>query len=145
MSRQKIEFVVPGDGPREERGHRDDGKIFLLEELDSYRAERWCATARILIAEALKVPVPSADVGEAAALASLPLDLANLRLQQALADPELDPLWEATISYQHDPRHPPQKIRQGENCQIEEIATRQLLKMEVLKLHLGFSGGASAP
>ncbi len=45
----------------------------------------------------------------------------------------------AQAAYQHDPKHPPQPIRPGPNCVVEEIKTFLTLHTALLKLHTGFS------
>lgn len=55
---------------------------------------------------------------------------------------EMDPLLEemmACIQWQPPGGAPLQPLFPGENCQIEEIASRLQLRKEVLQLHMGFS------
>jgi hypothetical protein len=79
-----------------------------------------------------------------AGLAASGVDPMDVAIMKALQDPSLDELWDC-VQYIHNPEHPPQPIYPGENCQIEEIRTRRALRMEVLKLHVGFFSGAESP
>jgi hypothetical protein len=143
VARQKLEFTIPGERS-DKRGDRDGGKVFVLTEPDADKGERLSGLAKALLAEAIKVPVPSDDIGHAAGLASMGINFDDPRVDLVLLHPSLEPLWDC-VKYQHDPRHPLQDIRKGENCQIEEIATRRLLRKELICLFLGFFPVASGP
>jgi len=141
--RREVRITIPG-ARSEEPGQRDNGKVFILTEMPADQGERWCLEARVLMAEALGQPAPSASAGEAEALASMGIDLRNLRVHRALLNSRLDDMW-TYVQYQHKPGAPPQPIVSGENSSIEEQSTRLLLRVEALKLNLGFSGGAERP
>lgn len=143
MRREK-KIVI--DGARSETpGHRDDGKVFIVHEMPADQGERWCMRATELITKALGQTVPSPEqlnVGGAAQLASVQApEMALMSIARALVDPTLESLWDY-IEYQHAPNVPARKVVQGENSDIEEIATRTRLRMEVLTMQTGFSGGA---
>lgn len=126
---RKIESLTISDAGR------DKGKTFVLTEMPAVPAERWATQALSLISKAgQKLPKGSEDAGMAG-LAVVPLNA--LPVLQALQDPSLDAWWEC-VKYQHAPKHPLQAIFQGEACQIEEIATVNLLRMKVLEMHIGF-------
>ena len=115
---------------------RDKGKVFILTEMAATAGERWATEALFLLSKAgLELPADAAESGMSG-LASAPLGgLPSLR---ALQDPALD-AWRECVKYQHDPRHLPQNVLWDHAaCQIEEIATVNMLRMKVLELHLGF-------
>ena len=139
--RRTVTVTIPGvksDKP----GERDNGKVFEITEMPSFQAERWCAKAKALGAQAYSIPVPSGDSGEAAALANMGIDPAKMGL--ALTDPSLDEIWQY-VKYRHKPGNPPLDITFDENSMIEEIDTIMFLRMEALKVQLGFSGGGNRP
>jgi hypothetical protein len=116
-------------------GSRDHGKVFLLTEMSADAAERWATQALYLMTQANG----TAATGDGmAALAASGVNFSDVAQLRALQDPSLDSLWDC-IRYVHNPKHPPQSILPGDACQIEEIKTRSQLRIEVLKLHLGFS------
>ena len=127
---RKVETVIIS-----EEG-RDKGKVFILTEMAATAGERWATEALFLLSKAgLELPAGAAESGMSG-LASVPLSgLPSLR---ALQDPALN-AWRECIKYQHDPRHLPQNVYWDRpECQIEEIATVNMLRMKVLELHIGF-------
>ena len=121
---------------------RDKGKTFVLTEMSAIQGERWATQALSLIAKAgADLPRGAEDSGMAG-LAAAPLTA--LPVLKSLQDTSLDAWWEC-VKYQHRPNHPLQPIFQNEACQIEEIATVNLLRMKVLEMHTSFfsEGGPS--
>jgi hypothetical protein len=114
---------------------RDKGKTFIVTEMPAIPGERWATQALTLIAKAGAEMPKGAEEAGMAGLAVAPLT--NLHVLRALQDPSLDAWWEC-VKYQHKPNAPLQPIFQGEACQIEEIATVNLLRMKVLGMHTGF-------
>lgn len=134
MARKSETLTIPGTRS-ESPGARDNGKTFVLTEMSAIQGERWATQALSLLSNAgLSLPRGAEDAGMAG-LAAAPL--AALPALKALQDPSLDAWWEC-VKYQHMPKHPLQAIFPGEACQIEEIATVNLLRMKVLEMHIGF-------
>jgi hypothetical protein len=133
MARKVETVVIEAEG-------RDKGKTFILTEMPAVPGERWATQALTLLSRAgLEVP-ESAKGSGMAGLASVRMGgLAELR---ALQDPALDSWWDC-VQYLHAPNQMPQKLFQGAPCQIEEIATVNLLRMKVLEMHVGFFGAGS--
>jgi hypothetical protein len=141
MARRK-QFVTIEGSRSENPGERDNGKTFIVTEMPADIGERWAAQyIHLCIQAGATFPAGATDVGMAG-LAASGLNFADVAMMRALQDPSLDSLWDY-IEYQHDPRHPPQKILAGENSQIEEIRTRSRLRQEFRDLHLNFSQGSS--
>lgn len=140
MARRKAVYTVPGkrsDAP----GARDNGKTFIVIEMAADEGELWADQLLFLIAKSgREIPDGTAGAGMAG-LAAAGVDILDVLVLRALQDPSLESMWEC-IKYQHDPNHPLQPIFKGEQSQIEEISTRHALRMEVVRLHLNFSGGA---
>ncbi len=120
MPRKTKEVVITEDG-------RDKGKVFIITEPSSYESEQ--IALHFLNVTTRKDAV--ADEGMAG-VAKL-LNPANPESQQLLAR------LMTCVTYQHAPGHKPQVIREGEECQIEEVATRMQLKTEAFQLITGFS------
>ena len=115
---------------------RDKGKVFIITEMPATAGERWATQALLLLSKAgLELPAGAAESGMSG-LASAPL--AGLPSLRALQDPTLDAWWDC-VKYQHNPKQLPQNIlRDQVTCQIEEIATVNMLRMKILELHIGF-------
>lgn len=119
--------------------NRDYGKTFVLTEMPAIQGEQWATQALVLLASnGVQVSPGEASTGMsglATVLGSKAAD--NLALLRALQHPSLEGWWDC-VRYQHDPKHKPQPINQGEACQIEEISTVIDLRMKVLELHTNF-------
>lgn len=138
MARRTVTYTVPTKA-----GNRDTGKTFILTEMSADEGERWAAQALYLMAMgAENATGVKPDSPGMAALAARGLDLASIAELRALMDPSVDEgIWKC-VQYLHNPQHPPMAIGIGPESIIEEISTRSALRLEVLKLHLGFSQGA---
>jgi hypothetical protein len=136
MTRRVVNFTVPGVRSDLKPGERDNGKTFVITEMSTDLGERWCSQLTELIYAAARNPVPP-DLDGSSGLASTLGVVERLHILRALQDPSLDALWDC-VKYVHAPGHPPQDIASGANCQIEEIRTRTLLRLEVAKLHTDF-------
>jgi hypothetical protein len=121
---------------------RDHGKVFVITELPADQAEWWATRALLALTNAgAELPAGVAEAGMAG-LAVMGVNALS-RLHPADVKPLLDEMM-ACVKYVHRPGTPPQEIFDGEESQIEEVATRVELRKAVLELHLGFSE-ADAP
>ena len=137
---------------------RDKGKTFLLTELPADQAERWAIRCLLAIANSgSKLPDDALEAGMAGlALTVRSFIVVGLRSLQGMRYDDVGDLLDemlGCIQYCPPGGLPPQKLFEGENCQIEEVATRLTLRWEVLQLHINFSlaegalsmGAAQAP
>lgn len=128
MARKTLKIVIEEDG-------RDKGKAFHITEMPASRAEKWGMRALLAMSRAgVQLPddaVRSGMLGVAAAGAQ---SLALLQFHEA--ETLMDEMFEC-ISYQPDPTK--NVVRPLVEDDIDEVATRIKLRMEVLQLHLGFS------
>jgi hypothetical protein len=140
--RRTEQLTIPGvksDMP----GERDNGKTFILTEMDAYRGQDWALRALLALA-ASGVTLPDGALATGmAGLAGFGVT-ALLQAPHAALRPLLDEML-AQAAYLHDPKHPPQPIRPGPNCVVEEIKTFLTLHLALVKLHMGFSPAAAGP
>jgi hypothetical protein len=128
MARKKATITITAEG-------RDQGKVFVLEEMPCDQAERYLLRAIHLLKDSGIKDIP--ESGESAAdLSTINLSN-NIAVTEALADPSLDDCWQC-VKYSHKPNQPLQPIKPGINSQIEEVSTRTELRQAVYNLHLGF-------
>ncbi len=128
MARKTETITITDEG-------RDQGKVFVLTEMAAIAGERWATQALFLLGQAGS-NVPEWAQGEGAGMAGFAsVRLGGLPALKALQDPSLDAWWDC-VQYQHAQNQMPQKIFAGSACQIEEIATINLLRMKVLELHV---------
>lgn len=134
MGRKVITVTIEADG-------RDKGKVFQLTEMAAARAERWAARAFLALAKSkLEIPDDVAALG-LAGIAQLGFQaLAGISFEDA--EPLLDEMM-ACVAVVPDKAHP-EVVRRliddgGDGDDIEEVATRVKLRMEVWTLHTGFS------
>jgi hypothetical protein len=127
---------------------RDAGKTFIVTELDSWHAIKWCARAMLALAQS-GTNVPPGALAKAAdggpeTLAALGLQIFAL-IPEATALPLMDDV-RGCVTYQ-----PPtaavaaQPIYDGAMCQIEEPTTWYKLMQRVFAVHLGFLPAATPP
>lgn len=135
-------LTIPGVRS-ESPGDRDNGKTFVLTEMPAYQGQDWALRALLALARSgAQLPEGALSAGWAA-LASF----AFTALMGARYD-DLRPLLEemlAQAQYEHDPKHPPQPIKPGPNCVVEEIKTFLTLQTALFKLHAGFLEAANTP
>jgi hypothetical protein len=146
MSRRKETLVIPG-ARSDEPGERDNGKTFILTEMDAYSGQNWALRALLaLVRGGIQLPEDALNTGWAG--------LAKYGLTAFLACSygELEPLLEEMLGqaqYAHvDTKGkpvPPTHIIRGVNCQIEEIKTFLTLHKALFALHAGFSTAAPIP
>lgn len=121
-------------------GERDNGKTFKLTEMDAYSGQDWALRALLALASSgVQLPDGALQTGWAG-LAGFGIT-ALFQAPHAALRPLLDEML-VQAAYVHDPKHPPQPIRPGPNCVIEEIKTFLTLHMALVKLHTGFSPAA---
>lgn len=122
---------------------RDKGKVFLLTEMPADQAEAWAIRALLGLQRAgIEIP-DDALAGSAASIAALGLK-ALFSLPWEDLQPLLDEMF-SCVQYVHNPKHPAQEITPGIGSQIEEVATRLMLRVAIFELHLGFSVPGEAP
>lgn len=110
---------------------RDHGKVFVITEMDSDRAERWAIRALLAMTNA-GASVPDSETGMAG-LAVAGMEALG-KLSFAAAEPLLNEMW-TCVQYQHKPGQPLVQVTD----EIEEVATRFELRKAVLMLHTDFS------
>lgn len=133
MARKTIVYTVPVDP-----NNRDSGRSFLITEMPADRAERWATRAVLALAKAgMDLPEGATAAGMAA------LAVAGFKAMGGLDPDTLEPLLDemfTCVQFQPSmPGAPLQKLLAGDNAQIEEVSTRYAIRMEVFKLHTGFS------
>lgn len=132
--RKTLSWTV--EGARSEKiGQRDNGKIFLLTEMPADRAERWALRALLAVANVgVDIPDDLKSLGMAGIAALGFKALSGLKWVDA--EPLFDELM-ACVQYVNTAG--PQPLLSGDNSQIEDVATRMMLKRKVFELHTGFS------
>ena len=125
MARKTLTITIDASG-------RDKGKIFVLTEMPASQAERWALRALSALAgSGVEVPDDLKDAGFAG-LARLGIQaFGNLPWEKA--EPLLDEMFRC-VQCQPSPK----VVRDLVEDDIEEIATRLKLRMELFKLHADF-------
>lgn len=138
--RRTEKLVIPGKRS-DALGERDNGKTFILTEMDAYAGQD--LALRILLAIAASgTPIPPGALGAGwSALAPFAVS-ALLEASYREVRPLLDELLRCA-AYQHDPKHPTMPIEAGPNCVVEEIKTFFAIYSALFKLHTGFTPAAS--
>jgi hypothetical protein len=133
MARKTIDYTVVDEG-------RDKGKLFLLTEMPASHAESWAMRAILaLMAGGVDLPEGFERLGMAG-MAELGIKALS-RLKWEDAEPLLTEMWQC-VQIIPDPGKP-QIVRRLIEEDIEEIATRINLRMEIWKLHVDFSKAAA--
>ena len=128
MARATANYTVKDEG-------RDAGKVFVLTEMPASKAESWAMRALLaLMAGGVEVPEGFERMGMAG-MAEIGLK-AIAGLKWEVAEPLLAEMWEC-VQIMPDPGKP-HVVRRLIEEDIEEVATRVKLRMEVWKLHTGF-------
>lgn len=120
---------------------RDKGKVFRITEMDADQAEDWAMRALLLLT-AGGATIPEGTYGMAGMAAMAYEALGKLKFDDV--KPLLDQMI-ACVTYIHDPKHPPQALYTGVNAQIQEVATRLMLRKEVFALHTDFLLAVATP
>jgi hypothetical protein len=115
---------------------RDKGKIFFIKEMSAVQAEKWAIRAFLALAHSgVDIPDEISRAGIAGiAIAGLKA-LTRLRFEDA--EPLMEEMFDC-VRIVRDPKHKDMTFDLLED-DIEEVATRMQLRMEVLELHTGFS------
>ncbi len=146
MTRKVERLTIPGVRS-EAHGERDNGKTFILKEMDAYNGQDWALRALLALA-ASGVEIPQGAMqGGWATLAGFGV-MALLRAPYGALKPLLDEML-GQVKYEHvdtkgKPTQP-QPLIFGENCQIEEIKTFLVLHKALFQLHAGFSTADATP
>lgn len=129
--RRTLTYTVTAEG-------RDKGKAFLLTEFPASRSEKWAIRALLALGKA-GVEVGDALTSGMQGLARLGYDVLTRADYEDIA-PLLDEMMECVQSI---PNPANQNVVRGLiEDDIFEVATRMFLRMEVFKLHVGFSWAA---
>ena len=144
MARKTERVTIEAEG-------RDKGKTFILTEMDSWSAVRWCAKAMLALTQSgvdtQAVGLSKAAEGGPEKIAALGVTLFAF-IPPAVALPLLDEA-RACVSYRlplkDDSATSSQEIADGPRCQVEEPATWKILLQRLFLLHLGFSEAGDAP
>jgi hypothetical protein len=127
MAGRKEKYWVADDA-------RDKGKKFLLTEMSAARAERWAMRAFFALANSGVDLPPNIQGAGMAGLAILGLQ-ALMGMDPERVQPLLDEMMECVQIIPSAAAGPRALVEED----IEEVATRIKLKMEVFELHTGFS------
>ena len=130
MARKTKRVTITAEG-------RDKGKTFLITELPADQAERWAIRALLALIQSGAVISEDALHAGMASLASIGISALGGLTWEA-AQPLLDEMF-ACVQYEHKAGLGAQDIMEGVSSQIEEVATRLSLRLDVFELHLGFS------
>jgi hypothetical protein len=140
---RKSEIVtIPKAKPDE---NRDQGKIFLLTEMSAARAEKWAARLLLALAAQGMASPGDAQMGMQGLANIGPTDLmAGLRFDvvEPLMDEMMDCVFIVPDPSKKNIETDQPLSRPLVEDDIEEIATRVLLRGKVLDLHTGFSVSA---
>jgi hypothetical protein len=137
MARKTKEVTIPDDGGR------DAGKTFILTELPASQAEKWAARVWLGLARSGSSFRPTEEdaasglAGVATALVRQGVSLFS-NMQWHDFEPLMDEMWQCVRIKDVLPGGKPNVRQIYEDHDIEELATRLLLRMEVLKLHVDF-------
>ena len=136
-------ITLPGKlDPNGPPGQRDNGKTFLITEMSARQAEQWADRAFLALAHS-RVNLPSE--AERSGMAGI---VGIVTLFSSVQFPELVPLMDellrcveyvyAPASGTHGQLTRPLVDNGTEGDDIEEVATRQMLRREVMDLHVNF-------
>lgn len=132
MARKTITVTIDAPG-------RDLGKMFVLREMPASQAEKWAAKAFLALARSgAEVPDNIAAAGLAGVAALGVKAFGGMSFHDA--EPLMDEMM-ACVSIQPDLARPA-VIRALIEDDIEEIATRLKLRLELFRLHMDFSAAA---
>jgi hypothetical protein len=140
--RRTEKLTIPGVRS-ETLGARDNGKTFLLTEMDAYSGQDWALRALLALSRSGAQIPEGALAGGFSGLAPFAFS-ALLGASYGDLKPLLDEML-GQAQYSHDPKHPAQGINPGPNCVVEEIKTFFVLHKALFALHTGFTVAASVP
>jgi hypothetical protein len=132
MARKIIDVTITAEG-------RDNGKVFVIEEMPASKAEKWATRVFLSLNVAgVEIPEHLAKAGFAG-VAMVGLS-ALTKISWANAEPLLDEMF-TCIKIRPSPEKP-EIVRALWENDIEEVATRIKLRDDVFLLHSGFSPAA---
>lgn len=124
MARKVSEYKIDTDG-------RDKGKVFVITEMSAVQAEKWAMRAILAAARS------GVDIGDASRMGMQGVAMigigALLNMSWVDAEPLIDEMMDCV------------KIKEASGARdimgddIEEIATRFLLRKAIMELHVDFS------
>lgn len=120
--------------------NRDKGKIFALKEMPTDQSERWAVKAILALTKSgVEVPEEIALNPSLAGIAYLGIKAFG-GMEAPVVIQLLDEMF-GCIQIRTNPQDPMFKrpLIEGDAGDIEEVATRLQLRMEVFSLHVGFS------
>lgn len=128
MARKTATITISDEG-------RDRGKTFILREMSAYQAERWAMRALLALARSgFDVPDNFMSLGLAGIAAIGMRALGGMSFEDA--EPLLNEMMDCVMIVPDPAR--PQVSRALVEDDIEEVATRLKLRMEVFNLHTSF-------
>ena len=121
---------------------RDKGKVFVLTEKSAIEADKWGIRALLALSKS-GVPIPP-EFMEMGIIGVLAVGIHRLA---GVSFGDLEPLLDEMLTCVEIMPTPgrPDIIRKLMSDDIEEVKTLQTLRMEVFRLHTGFSPPAKAP
>lgn len=134
MALKELIVTIKDDG-------RDQGKTFKIIEMPASKAEKWAARAFLaLLRSGIDIPEDASALGMAGVAAMGLKAFSGIRFEEAeqLMDEMFDCIWMIPDLAKY-----PDNKRALVESDIEEIATRLRLRVEVLQLHMGFSMSAA--
>ena len=122
---------------RIESKNRDNGKTFLIEELDAFAVEWWSMRALLAMTRNKPELLDTIQAGSGTAA----LIQMGIKAFLSLNPDDLKPLWDdmlRCVKIVRDPKHAhyADALMPGD---IEEVSTLFRLRSEVVKVHTGFS------
>ena len=136
--RKTTEYII---NDKDNKKNRDNGKVFLIEEMPAYIAERWCYKALSgMIQGGLDVSLVANAIEFASEIMAL-LSLANFfRIDEATQNQLLDELMKYITIIPDNGKGKPRKLIAGtqDSDDIQEASTLMELKLEALELNLNF-------
>jgi hypothetical protein len=131
MARKTKTITIP-----QAEGNRDSGKTFLLTEMSAAQSEKWALRALGAIANSgMEIPPDVMRLGMGTLVAVGFKGLLTMQFDDA--EPLLDEMMQCVVIVP-DPKNP-NIVRPVDDEDIEDIATRLMLRSEVFELHTGFS------
>ncbi len=128
MSLKTARIKIDADG-------RDNGKTFVLTEMDADNAERWALRLAFALMNS-GVDLPDNIIGMGmAGIAAVGIKALG-KLPYEAAEPLLVEMFQC-VSIAPDTRNP-NIVRTLITGDIEEVTTRLMLRREILKLHIDF-------
>jgi hypothetical protein len=128
MARKTLNYTVAAEG-------RDKGKVFVITEMPAAQAEKWAIRVFLAMAKGGTDLPDNITDGGFAALAKVGLELLS-QIPFEEAEPLLDEMM-GCVSSMPNPATPA-VTRALVDADIEEVATRILLRRQIFQLHVDF-------